>query len=365
MNGERLHLRPDKWIDKGYTITHYKGKPTFLRGGIPGVEADFTIEKETKHLIFASNYNAISDCLVYPICGGCSYRHITYAEEILLKKNELSRSIHCDLDKIEVIQASPFNYRNNVQWKIGKKQEIGFFKSFSHDIVDLKRIGCNNLSELIKIPPLISNHSKQKELELRLNSNTFIDYSKNDTILQTKRGSILIPKNGFMQTNQFLIEPWLETVYNTLKSETNILELYSGSGTIGLYCREKISNLVGFEFSSNSVEYANLNAAKLEVPHFQYNQINLNTDFPSLKKNYFESWIVNPPRSGLSNTIIEGISKFNPSQIIYSSCDSMTLARDKKRLVELNLNYEINKIYLIDFFPRTPHYEVLVEFNKN
>ena len=43
----------------------------------------------------------------------------------------------------------------------------------------------------------------------------------------------------------------------------------------------------------------------------------------------------------------------------------MTLARDKKRLVELNLNYEINKIYLIDFFPRTPHYEVLVEFNKN
>jgi 23S rRNA (uracil1939-C5)-methyltransferase len=365
LNGDRLFLRPDKWIDKGYSFTHYNGKPTFLRGGIPGIEAYFTIEKETKHLIFASNYDAKSDCFAFPICGGCSYRHIPYEEEIILKLNELSRSIHYEKEKIKIIQASPINYRNNVQWKIGKKQKIGFFKSFSHDIVDLKEIGCNNLAELIKIPPSILKNSKSIELEFRLNNDSYIDYSKHETILKTNHGSIIIPKNGFMQTNQYLIEPWLNLIYTLLQYNSNVLELYSGSGTIGLYCREKISSLYGFEFSNSAVDTSKINSKNLNVPHFNYFKFDLNSNFPTLELNKCEIWIMNPPRSGLSNPVVNAIKKFKPAQIIYSSCDAMTFARDKKRIIEMNPNYRIKNLYLIDFFPRTPHYEVLAEFIKN
>ena len=64
--------------------------------------------------------------------------------------------------------------------------------------------------------------------------------------------------------------------------------------------------------------------------------------------------IVDPPRVGLSNRVKNYILKINPKNIIYVSCDSVTLARDLKTLTE---SYNIKEIKLFDLFPNTYHVE--------
>ena len=71
--------------------------------------------------------------------------------------------------------------------------------------------------------------------------------------------------------------------------------------------------------------------------------------------------IVDPPRSGLKNITIANILKTNPRQIIYVSCDPMTLVRD---LNILSKNYNIEEITPFDMFPNTKHVECLVNLKK-
>jgi 23S rRNA (uracil1939-C5)-methyltransferase len=68
--------------------------------------------------------------------------------------------------------------------------------------------------------------------------------------------------------------------------------------------------------------------------------------------------IVDPPRVGLSKSSLEAINKIKPKQIIYVSCDSVTLSRDCKRFYELG--YKVEKVKVFDFYPQTSHIETAV-----
>jgi len=84
-----MKLAPIKWVENGFTIGYSGGKTVFCTGGIPGKEQKFTIEKETSHFIYARAESVESDCPAFPICGGCSYRHIPYSEELALKSKQI------------------------------------------------------------------------------------------------------------------------------------------------------------------------------------------------------------------------------------------------------------------------------------
>ncbi|NCN10483.1 MAG: class I SAM-dependent RNA methyltransferase [Leptospira sp.] len=363
--GDILELTPEKWVDKGYTIAHHLGRVVFLRAGIPNRKGRFTIEKLTSKLIFASDYSIKSDCEVFSKCGGCSYRHISYEEEITLKTNELSKSLSIELDTIEVIKADPEGYRNNVQWKISQKN-IGLYKSFSNEIVNLRQIGCKNLDPSLKYPPINILNSNLKDLKIRLSNSIPIDYAKEETILEIGKFQIRIPRNGFMQTNQFLIKPWLEKIKSFLpENQTNhILEFYCGAGLIGIYGKDKISSLEGFEMVESSIQYARKNAKANKVELYEYKTVDLGKMSPKIVKGKQNIWIMNPPRAGLSEKLRAMISHFKPKEIIYSSCDAMTLARDLRFIRNFNSEYNLEKTVLFDFFPRTPHYEVLIHLKK-
>ena len=75
----------------------------------------------------------------------------------------------------------------------------------------------------------------------------------------------------------------------------------------------------------------------------------------------FDAVLVNPPRRGLSSSIIKMIKDIAPRFIYYSSCNAKTLSRDFQDLQE---TYIIKSLQIFDMFPYTKHYETLMCLTK-
>ena len=77
------------------------------------------------------------------------------------------------------------------------------------------------------------------------------------------------------------------------------------------------------------------------------------------KKAYADVIVVDPPRKGCDETLLDTMVKMQPKRIVYVSCDSATLARDLKYLCEKG--YELKKVKPVDQFPMTTHVEVIIK----
>jgi 23S rRNA (uracil1939-C5)-methyltransferase len=144
-----------------------------------------------------------------------------------------------------------------------------------------------------------------------------------------------------------------EYIKNILKNinAKNVIDLYCGCGSISLYIADTVDYIYGIEINESSINDANENKI--------INNIN-NVDFlcntsDNIKiSNNFDTVIVDPPRSGLSKTLINKLISSKICNIIYVSCDPITLVRD---LDLLSYKYNINSIKLFNMFPRTYHCE--------
>ncbi len=365
---KKLRIKLQKWVNGGYTIAHHDGHAVFINGGIPGELVDITLEKQGKkewfgtvsEVIEASIDRIDSDCIVYQKCGGCAFRHITYKNEIEVKLQSLREMFPNESNWIELITGSELNYRNNVQWQIDKGK-IGFFSKQTHQVVEGSQEACLNLEPNLlgsALNPIFKkNLGKKKSIHLRLTENGIIDYEKQTSLMIVKGFRIYVPEKGFFQVNRYLIQPWLDKIGEWLNEKEKVLELFCGSGMIGISLSKKIAELYGIELHSKSIDFAKENAKTNGVRNFHYESIDLyQRPIPKAADKY-PTWIVNPPRAGLTKEIIAMMAQCKPTKIIYSSCNPSTLKRD---IVELKKrNYRVSKIVLLDFFPRTPHYEVL------
>jgi 23S rRNA (uracil1939-C5)-methyltransferase len=355
---ETITLTPSKWVNGGFTLGHYDGKPVFITGGEPGKTKECVIEKSTSKILYARVAKVSTDCLAYPDCGGCSYRHLPYQEELKLKKEELIRSLnpHPNLP-IHIHSSKPIGYRNNVQWQ-QDEDKIGFHSRFSHSVIDLRKIGCLNLAEEIRFP------SDGNNLKLRLSKHKVIDYSKEKSEFRWDTMSFQIPKGGFQQVNLYLTQEWLHTIRFWLqpyaKLKLDCLELFCGMGLIGQVCSDLLNRIEGWELSSASVEAAQKNALSNRLEQIFYKSVNLYQKLPFPMKKQYPIWIMNPPRQGLGDSLLALIQEKKPSYILYSSCDVQTLSRDWKTLQKMDLGYKMQNVALFDFFPRTKHFETLV-----
>lgn len=71
---------------------------------------------------------------------------------------------------------------------------------------------------------------------------------------------------------------------------------------------------------------------------------------------------MNPPRAGLSKKVLQALIETRPNGFLYSSCNHSTLIRDLSLF--LNKDYKLSNVTLVDFFPRTKHFEVIVKVEK-
>ncbi|MCH7677106.1 23S rRNA (uracil(1939)-C(5))-methyltransferase RlmD, partial [candidate division KSB1 bacterium] len=67
--------------------------------------------------------------------------------------------------------------------------------------------------------------------------------------------------------------------------------------------------------------------------------------------------IIDPPRAGMHDNVVQGVLKLQPQRIVYVSCNPATFARDAKSLCQVE--YELMKVQPVDMFPMTPHIELV------
>ena len=178
-----------------------------------------------------------------------------------------------------------------------------------------------------------------------------------------------------------------EVLYNKalefagLKGNESVWDMYCGIGTISLFLAKKAGKVYGVEIVPQAIEDAKNNAkinnidnaeffvgkAEEVVPAFYKKQTGVQSDNDSTDSKEYDMTrpdvvVVDPPRKGCDKKLLDTIVSMTPDRIVYVSCDSATLARDLKLLVEYG--YKVEKVQPVDQFGNTVHVETVVLLSK-
>ena len=153
--------------------------------------------------------------------------------------------------------------------------------------------------------------------------------------------------------------------YADLHGQETVWDLYCGIGTISLFLAQKAKFVRGVEIVPAAIENAKENAKLNGLENTEFFVGKAEEVLPrEYKKNgvYADVIVVDPPRKGCDETLLETMIEMNPERIVYVSCDSATLARDLKYLCERG--YELRKVCPVDQFGMTVHVETVVLLSK-
>lgn len=153
--------------------------------------------------------------------------------------------------------------------------------------------------------------------------------------------------------------------YADLHGQETVWDLYCGIGTISLFLAQKAKFVRGVEIVPAAIENAKENAKLNGLENTEFFVGKAEEVLPrEYKKNgvYADVIVVDPPRKGCDETLLETMVEMNPERIVYVSCDSATLARDLKYLCERG--YELRKVCPVDQFGMTVHVESIVLLSK-
>lgn len=176
-----------------------------------------------------------------------------------------------------------------------------------------------------------------------------------------------ISPKSFYQVNT----PQAEVLYRlaaekaALTGDEVLLDLYCGTGTIGLTMAGQCRQLYGVEIVPEAVEDAKKNAAENGIENATFLCGDAADAAARLKADgmHADIILVDPPRKGLSEQLIATIDEFAPKRVVYISCDPATLARDCARFA--TLGWHTDAVQPVDLFPRTAHVENVVLLTKD
>jgi len=176
-----------------------------------------------------------------------------------------------------------------------------------------------------------------------------------------------IRANSFFQTNTIQTETLYRVGFDMLepRKDQRVLDLYCGTGSIGILLSPYVAEVVGVELVPDAVQAARENA--------HINKTNNVTFFEGDVKDYlqareksdspFDVVIVDPPRAGLHPKALKRLNRLKPTRILYISCNPSTFARDAKDLIATG--YRLPEVRPVDMFPHTMHIEVASVFLKD
>ncbi len=161
--------------------------------------------------------------------------------------------------------------------------------------------------------------------------------------------------DSFFQNNIPIFEKAMEAMGASIPKDSNVLELYSGVGTIGLVLAKTAEHVHGVEIVQGAVDSAKENAMRAGIENYVSECIPAEKmDARLLDRR--DVLVLDPPRVGLHPKVIAMITEKLPPTIVYLSCNPETQARDYSMLKD---HYVITALTGYDFYPNTPHLESL------
>ncbi len=168
---------------------------------------------------------------------------------------------------------------------------------------------------------------------------------------------------SFYQVNPVQTEKLYGTAleYAGLTGKETVWDLYCGIGTISLFLAQKAKKVYGVEIVPQAIEDARRNARLNGMENVEFFVGKAEEVLPEqYEKNqiYADVIVVDPPRKGCDQMCLDTILKMRPERVVYVSCDSATLARDLRYLVDGG--YEVKKVRGCDMFPQGGHVETVI-----
>ena len=372
-------------------------------------------------LLEPSPYRIKSICPISYKCGGCDYRYIDYDYQLVLKKRQLQqtfKNFNLDVEISDVVKSDdPMYYRNKTQIPV-REHQFGFYRKFSNDIVEFDecyietRLANDVLRDLKKdllehkldktLRHILIKHAQgtgevmvgfiTSDFNIDLSEIVFNITNKYKNIksiilnLNDKVTNVILgDKEKVLYGRDYIIDEFeglkfkislksfyqvnyrqMIKLYNKVKEKAELtgserlLDLYSGIGTISLFLAKYTKEVTGVEVVKPAIENAIENAKINNIDNASF----ILGDAKDPMDKYLENKdivVVDPPRKGLNETLINSLIKSNIKRIVYVSCNPATLARD---LTLLKDTYSIGTITPVDMFPYTTHVECVVALEK-
>ncbi|HEO4081541.1 TPA: 23S rRNA (uracil(1939)-C(5))-methyltransferase RlmD [Streptococcus agalactiae] len=148
-----------------------------------------------------------------------------------------------------------------------------------------------------------------------------------------------------------------------VKEDDDLIDAYCGVGTIGLAFAGKVKSVRGMDIIPEAIQDAKENALYMGFTNTHYEAGKAEDIIPRWYSEGFRAnaLIVDPPRTGLDDKLLNTILKMPPEKMVYVSCNTSTLARD---LVTLTKVYHVHYIQSVDMFPHTARTEAVVKLQR-
>ena len=394
-----------------------------LRVRITKLERNFA-RGEIVEIIVPSHLRRAAPCQYFGVCGGCQLQHLQYAAQLKVKAGFIRESLRrmggIDWkEEIEVLAADEFGYRSRAEIKIhqgereahretgltrltgsGKNHlvhpvhpvkknsvssvpsvvQIGFFKANSHDLCEVTECpillpAANvELRELHKPPNLLPSRATRVYLTVGDDQTLATpatgenardpEIDAKGTVQQTIAGiHYSFGVRTFFQSNRLLVEQLVATAIESAQGKI-AFDLYAGAGLFSLQLSKSFAQVYAVEGSKISSKHGLKNAQANRIHNVNYEAMSveawLKWQAPKLPRPDFV--LLDPPRAGAGEAVVQRLLALNPKRIHYVSCDPTTLARDLKFLTKTK--YKIDSITALDMFPQTYHVETVAKLTR-
>ena len=380
----RVTLGEGKWVVMvPFTLPGEKVRVRVYRNHKNYSEADLLA------VLSPSPHRITPKCPLFGQCGGCQYQHLSYAEQLVWKRQQVEELLKymagVEFPVASVI-GSPreFGYRSKITphfraWRkepdAGVPAPIGFLKQGTRfDLVDVPHCDLATPEINAKLPEIraktqvrLAGGEYKRDATLLLRhavEGVVTDY---DAVIHEQVGPLKLRflARDFFQNNPFILPAFTSYVREQAAGSGAkfLVDAYCGSGLFALSCAPAFERVTGIELSATSVKFATENAAANGIANATFRagdaaQIFVGLDFPPANM----AVVIDPPRKGCDESFLGQLFAFGPRTVVYVSCDPATQMRDLKGF--LAAGYRLTAVQPFDLFPQTRHLECVITLVK-
>jgi len=181
-----------------------------------------------------------------------------------------------------------------------------------------------------------------------------------DTLETTLRGkTLVVPHDGFSQVNDDGAELLLDCITEATTDSTRLLDLYCGSGALGIALSDQFDEVIGIEYQSEAIERAKENAKQNNVTG-TWLAGKVEDCLQQVSSGSGSTILLDPPREGLHPKAAQFFAKQQADGLVYVACNPKSLQRDRQ-ILEAG-NWKMTEVWMVDMFPQTPHVECVGKF---
>ncbi len=409
----QIELKLERMVHGGNALARLQdGRIALIDGGIPGevVKAEVIEKSGLVQGNVIEVLEASSDRIEIPKHPGLDYGFITYERQLELKrevvKDSLSRSLKREVE-IPAMHPAPkvWHYRHAIQ-PVVKREGLGYRQEASHEVVLLEHdpTAHQTINELWQQWPSLNAPKGIHEMAFRCNDDgdllltliakasaknylSFahhlvgqgiqgVSYAPHDergrfragteklagekAILQSYGAyTISVSSTNFAQPNPSAATTLYQRLESLAPNGKLALDVYAGSGIIGMYLTKKFEQVIALEIDRGSIVRGEQDIERLGITNLEF----IKTDAKYLDiPDDTDLIAVDPPRAGLNKEVRQLINASKVKQLIYVSCDVATWARDIADFEQAG--WKLSFLEPFDFYPHTHHIELLSKLER-